>query len=121
MKKRLITITATAVLLAGCSANGGLDLNSGMNMGHSLVKTAVDNQCRSELNNRNEWRLIALAMTAEKQREWEDKICGCASEEALNQMSAADMVAVANPNTRTQTVANVTAKTVTACFQRLYR
>ena len=120
MKKLLITTTA-AVLLAGCAANGGLDLNSGMNMGHSLVKAAVDNQCRTELNNRNEWRLIALAITAEKQREWEGKICGCASEEALNNMSAADMVAVANPNTRTQTVANVTTKTVTACFQRLYR
>ena len=28
---------------------------------------------RSELNKRNEWRLIALTMSAEKQREWEDK------------------------------------------------
>ena len=93
---------------------GGLGVNS-------MVKMAVDNQCRTELGNRNEWRVVALAMTAEKQREWEDKICGCASEEAMQQLSANDMMQMVNTSTRTQAVANVTARTVTACVKRLYR
>ncbi|UOP01954.1 hypothetical protein LVJ84_01395 [Kingella potus] len=91
-------------------------------MGGTLVKSVINNQCVSELQKRNEWRVIALAMSADKQAEWENKICGCASEEAPNQLSANDLMSLAaNRDAVSQTVANVTAKTVTACFKRLYR
>ena len=117
MKK--LWLLAIAACLGGCAtdSNGALGVNS---IGGSLVKAAVDNQCRTELNKRSEWRMISLAMTAEKQSEWEGKICGCASEEAPNQMTAGDLMQIANPETRTQTVAQVTAKTVSACVKRLY-
>ena len=128
--KRILATLSLSVLLSAC-AGGGMDGmfggsgNSSGNAGglgvNSIVKMAVDNQCRTELGNRNEWRVVALAMTAEKQREWEDKICGCASEEAVQQLSANDMMQMVNTSTRTQAVANVTARTVTACVQRLYR
>lgn len=108
-----------ALLLAACTADG--NMNSGLGVGNSLITAAVDNQCRTELNKRNEWRMIALAMTAEKQQEWEDKICGCASEEAMQQLSANDMMQMVNTSTRNQAVANVTARTVSACVKRLYR
>lgn len=114
-------VLASVLLLGACAADGSFNGSSGLGVGSSLVKAAVDNQCRVELNKRNEWRVIALAMTAEKQQEWEDKICGCASEEAPNQMTANEMVQIVNPATRTQAVASVTAKTVTACVKRLYR
>ncbi|MDO4907012.1 hypothetical protein [Neisseria sp.] len=116
--KKIIALPVV-LLLAACTADG--NMNSGFGVGNSLITAAVDNQCRTELNKRNEWRMIALAMTAEKQQEWEDKICGCASEEAPNQMTANEMVQIVNPATRTQAVASVTAKTVTACMKRLYR
>ncbi|WP_372338537.1 hypothetical protein [Neisseria dentiae] len=118
MMKKIIALPF-ALLLAACTAGG--NMNSGLGVGNSLITAAVDSQCRAELNKRNEWRMIALAMTAEKQQEWEDKICGCASEEAPNQMTANEMVQIVNPATRTQAVASVTAKTVTACMKRLYR
>ena len=128
--KRILATLSLSVLLSAC-AGGGMDGmfggsgNSSGNAGglgvNSMVKMAVDNQCRTELANRNEWRVIALAMTADKQREWEDKICGCASEEAMQQLSANDMMQMVNTSTRTQAIANVTARTVTACVQRLYR
>ncbi len=128
--KRILATLSLSVLLSAC-AGGGMDGmfggsgNSSGNAGglgvNSMVKMAVDNQCRTELGNRNEWRVVALAMTAEKQREWEDKICGCASEEAVQQLSANDMMQMVNTSTRTQAIANVTARTVTACVQRLYR
>ncbi len=128
--KRILATLSLSVLLSAC-AGGGMDGmfggsgNSSGNAGglgvNSMVKMAVDNQCRTELGNRNEWRVVALAMTAEKQREWEDKICGCASEEAMQQLSANDMMQMVNTSTRTQAVANVTARTVTACVKRLYR
>lgn len=128
--KRILATLSLSVLLSAC-AGGGMDGmfggsgNSSGNAGglgvNSMVKMAVDNQCRTELGNRNEWRVVALAMTADKQREWEDKICGCASEEAVQQLSANDMMQMVNTSTRTQAIANVTARTVTACVQRLYR
>ena len=121
MKTVFVAATAAILALGGCAANGGVDANQGMNMGSGLVKTMVDNQCRTELNNRNEWRVVALAMTAQKQREWEDKICGCASEEAPQHLNVNDMAAMLDPNQRTQVVANVTAKTVTACVNRLMK
>ena len=128
--KRILATLSLSVLLGACAGGSGMDGIFGGNSGgsnagglgvNSMVKMAVDNQCRTELGNRNEWRVVALAMTAEKQREWEDKICGCASEEAVQQLSANDMMQMVNTSTRTQAIANVTARTVTACVQRLYR
>ena len=118
MKK--ILFAATAALVLGACGTDGSALNSGLGMGNSMVKMAVDNQCRTELNNRNEWRLAMLTQSAAQQQAWEDKICGCVSEEAPNQMSAAELVQVVSPSTRTQALANVTTKTVTACVKRLY-
>ena len=46
-----------------------------------------------------------------------NKICGCASEEAPNQLTATEMMQVLSPATREQAIASVTAKTVTACFK----
>ena len=123
MKKTLST-TMLAVLLGGCAAGGsntfgGLD--GGTGMGGSIVKMAVESQCRAELNKRSEWRLTALAMSAEKQAEWENKICGCATEEAPNQLTGNDVIQMLNQSTRNQAITAVTTKTVSACFKRLYR
>lgn len=120
--KKISAALLASLILSACAVDGGSSaLNTGTGIGSSLVKMAVDNQCRTELNKRNEWRMIALAMSAEKQAEWENRICGCASEEAPNQLTANELVQVLNANTRTQAVASVTAKTVNACFQRIYK
>lgn len=123
MKKTLST-AMLAVLLGGCAAGDGNTfggLNGGTGMGGSIVKMAVESQCRAELNKRSEWRLTALAMSAEKQAEWENKICGCATEEAPNQLTGNDVMQMLNQSTRNQAITAVTAKTVSACFKRLYR
>lgn len=122
MKKTLST-TMLAVLLGGCAGGGNTlgGLDGGTGMGGSIVKMAVESQCRAELNKRSEWRLTALAMSAEKQAEWENKICGCATEEAPNQLTGNDMMQMLNQSTRNQAITAVTVKTVSACFKRLYR
>lgn len=122
--KKMTALTLAAFILGGCAADGGLGLAGGSAGGFGaggIVRMAVENQCRSELAKRNEWRLIALAMSAEKQAQWESRICGCAAEEAPNQLTAADLSRVLTENGRTRVIAEVTAKTVTACVKRLYR
>jgi len=99
-------------------SGGGQDVAG---IGSSVLKTVIDGQCRTELNNRNEWRMIALSMSAERQRQWEDRICSCVSEDALNQVSVADLTSMLDTNSRNQAVAKITARTVTSCVKRIYR
>ncbi|HEZ3843203.1 TPA: hypothetical protein WIB82_001956, partial [Neisseria meningitidis] len=70
---KTLSILPVAILLGGCAAGGGNtfgSLDGGTGMGGSIVKMAVGSQCRAELDKRSEWRLTALAMSAEKQAEW---------------------------------------------------
>lgn len=119
-----LSILPMAILLGGCAVGGGNTfggLDGGTGMGGSIVKMAVESQCRAELNKRSEWRLTALAMSAEKQAEWENKICACVAQEAPNQLTGNDVMQMLNQSTRNQAITTVTAKTVSACFKRLYR
>ena len=125
--KNVVAITSVAALLGGCAYDsnsvfggfgGGQDVAG---IGNSVLKTVIDGQCRTELNNRNEWRMIALSMSAERQRQWEDRICSCVSEDALNQVSVADLTSMLDTNSRNQAVAKITARTVTSCVKRIYR
>lgn len=122
--KKILAVAAlfSAILTGACTADGSLlGGNAGTGgVSNALLGTWIDNQCRVELNNRNEWRVVALAMTAQKQREWEDKICGCVTQEAPNQLTAGELLQLGSQTGRTQVIANVTAKTVTACTQRLF-
>ncbi len=120
--KPYLTAILTASLLAGCAGGtyGVADGGQTGSISNNLIKMYVDNQCRTELQSRNEWRLVSLAMSQEQQTEWENRICGCASEEAPKQITAADMPQLLTEQGRTRVLADVTVKTVTACVQRLY-
>ncbi|MBP6553771.1 MAG: hypothetical protein KA221_10625 [Vitreoscilla sp.] len=136
--KSLIIGAVTALTLAACAGGtGGSDLGgllgggtSSSNstggaataIGKSLIQNYAHNQCSVELNKRQEWRLVALAVTAEKQQQWEDQICGCVSEEAPNSVTVTDLVqAATNQSARTGIVANAVTKTVTSCLNRFVK
>ena len=122
--KKTAFVLAAALMLGGCGGMGdlgGLGLGGGntSNIGANLFSMYVQNQCKTELQSRSEWRLAALAMSQSQQEAWENKICGCVSEEAPSQMSGEEMIQVINPATRSQAVTNVAVKTVSACFNRI--
>ena len=136
--KSLIIGAVTALTLAACAGGtGGSDLGgllgggtSSSNstggaataIGKSLIQNYAHNQCSVDLNKRQEWRLVALAVTAEKQQQWEDQICGCVSEEAPNSVTVTDLVqAATNQSARTGIVANAVTKTVTSCLNRFVK
>ncbi len=128
MKKIALTLI-TATLLTACADSGtsvggllggGNASNSAASIGKSAVQMYVQNKCVTELQSRNEWRTLALAMSQAKQTEWENKICGCASEEAPNQITAAQLPELLTESGRVKVAADVTTKTVTACFKRLF-
>ena len=128
MKKIALTLI-TAALLTACADSGtsvggllgGGNASSGAaSIGKSAVQMYVQNKCVTELQSRNEWRTLALAMSQAKQTEWENKICGCVSEEAPNQITAAQLPELLTESGRVKVAAEVTTKTVTACFKRLF-
>ena len=128
MKKIALTLI-TATLLTACADSGtsvggllgGGNASSGAaSISKSAVQMYVQNKCVTELQSRNEWRTLALAMSQAKQTEWENKICGCASEEAPNQITAAQLPELLTESGRVKVAADVTTKTVTACFKRLF-
>lgn len=128
MKKIALTLI-TATLLTACADSGtsvggllgGGNASSGAaSIGKSAVQMYVQNKCVTELQSRNEWRTLALAMSQAKQTEWENKICGCASKEAPNQITAAQLPELLTESGRVKVAADVTTKTVTACFKRLF-
>ena len=134
--KSLIISAVTALTLAACAGgNGGGDLGgllgggtsngtggAATSIGKSLIQNYAHNQCSVELNKRQEWRLVALAVTAEKQQQWEDQICGCVSEEAPNSVTVTDLVqAATNESARASIVGNAVTKTVTSCLSRFVK
>ena len=127
--KKIALPLITATLLTACADSGtsvggllgGGNASSGAaSIGKSAVQMYVQNKCVTELQSRNEWRTLALAMSQAKQTEWENKICGCVSEEAPNQITAAQLPELLTESGRVKVAAEVTTKTVTACFKRLF-
>ena len=136
--KSLIISAVTALTLAACAGGtGGSDLGgllgggtsssnstggAATSIGKSLIQNYAHNQCSVELNKRQEWRLVALAVSAEKQQQWEDQICGCVSEEAPNSVTVTDLVqAATNESARASIVGNAVTKTVTSCLNRFVK
>lgn len=120
--KALITTTLTLVTLAvsGCASTG----NQGNNdmaaaVGKVALQTAVDAKCRTEIKKQRQWQLIGRTMTSEQRAGWEAKICGCASQEAVNTTSITDMALIINPSTRDAAAANIAQRTVRTCIKRL--
>lgn len=113
MKKIVLSLAAT-LFLASCESG------TATGVGRELAKTWINNQCHTELDNRNEWKLITMLMNKQTKVEWENKICGCASEEASNNLSNAELAEMITTEGRVRVLANVTGKTVTACVKRLY-
>ncbi|AUZ04711.1 MULTISPECIES: hypothetical protein [Vitreoscilla] len=130
--KHIITATVLALTLAACAGgttglgygNTGStgNTNAASGLGKTLVQSYARNQCSVELNKRQEWRLMALAVSADKQAQWEEQICGCVSEEAPNSVTVYDLTqAAVNPQARTEIVANAVTKTVSSCLNRLVK
>lgn len=128
MKKTLMTITAlTTLFLNGCVTDpsgtaGNTALGTVTAIGSDIFKAAVDNQCRVALNNNTAFRTIALAMTAAQQSDLENSICGCVSEQALQNVSVVDLAqAATNPSFRNQLVVTVVGRSLNTCYSQFVR
>ena len=82
-------VVGSALALGGCASTTGtgvMDANSTIgtanNVGMAIFKAAVNQQCQTQLQNNQYWRLGSVLMTSDKQAEVASNVCGCVSEKA---------------------------------------
>ena len=108
--------------LAGCAttdvnSNAGTAIGTANEIGMNVFKAAIDNQCRSQIEKQNAWRIASVAMTDAQEEEVKGRVCGCVSEQAPQQVTIVELGnAAIDASYRTQLVARVVAKSLQSCY-----
>lgn len=128
MKKSLILMMLASCSLAACTTGNitSADIANGMNTATNaslgVFKYAVDQKCRSEIQNHQAWKLASIAMTTEQQSTTLTKVCGCVSEKAPQSVTMVELgQAAVDSNARTQIVANAVTKTLNSCYNDVFK
>lgn len=124
MKKRFAsTILLATLALAGCATTDGTNNSAGNaigtanDIGMNVFKSAIDNQCRSQIEKQSAWRIASVAMTDTQQEAVKSNVCGCVSEQAPQQVTLVELGnAAIDSQYRTQLVAKVVAKSLQSCY-----
>lgn len=125
MKKLFVsTIMLTTLVLAGCTTPGtgvntttGTAIGTANEIGMNVFKAAINNKCRSELEQKNAWRVASAVMTAEQEATAKNKICGCVSEQAPQQVTIVELGnAAIDAEYRGKLVTRVVAKSLQTCY-----
>lgn len=123
MKKMLVSaVMFSTLVLSGCAATGsnttaGNAVGTANDIGMNVLKAAIDNQCRSQIEKQNAWRIASVAMTEQQEEAVKGNVCGCVSEQAPQHVSIVDLGnAAIDAEYRTQLVARVVAKSLQSCY-----
>lgn len=128
MSRQYLALLLGPLLLTGCIApqttttlppTTPVATAPATNTSNGLLQSLLDNECRAQLNKRQEWQAVAIAMGKPTQQRWEQKVCGCVSDEAARNLSSGEMLAAINPSTRSQVLSKLAAQSVGACLQKI--
>ena len=116
-------VVGSAIALGGCASttgNGVMDANSTIgtanNVGMAIFKAAVNQQCQTQLQTNQYWRLGSVLMTSDKQAEVASNVCGCVSEKAPQSVTIVDLTTAAvDPTARNVIVARAVSNTLQQC------
>lgn len=116
-------VIGSALILDGCASTTGtgvMDANSTIgtanNVGMAIFKAAVNQQCQTQLQNNQYWRLGSVLMTSEKQAEVASNVCSCVSEKAPQSVTIVDLTTAAvDPTARNVIVARAVSNTLQQC------
>ena len=116
-------VIGSAIALGGCASTTGtgvMDANrtigTANNVGMAIFKAAVNQQCQTQLQNNQYWRLGSVLMTSDKQAEVASNVCGCVSEKAPQSVTIVDLTTAAvDPTARNVIVARAVSNTLQQC------
>ncbi len=87
-----------------------------------MLKPLIAHQCTIELKASNLWKASTFLMTAENKKQFEDEVCGCVSDNALNEVSAAELAhAVLNDGAKNQLIRKAAVNSVKGCIVKSKR
>lgn len=132
MKKLFTSATMLATLaLAGCASTGAnTSANNGVNnpigaaseIGMNIFKSAIDNQCRAQIESQNAWRIASSAMTESQEEAIKSRVCGCVSEQAPQQVTLTELGnAAIDTEYRAKLVTRVVSKSLQSCYANFMR
>ena len=116
-------VIGSAIALGGCASttgNGVMDANNTIgtanSVGMAIFKAAVNQQCQTQLQNNQYWRLGSVLMTSDKQAEVASNVCSCVSEKAPQSVTIVDLTTAAvDPTARNVIVARAVSNTLQQC------
>lgn len=116
-------VIGSAIALGGCASTTGtgvMDANNTIgtanNVGMAIFKAAVNQQCQTQLQNNQYWRLGSVLMTSDKQAEVASNVCSCVSEKAPQSVTIVDLTTAAvDPTARNVIVARAVSNTLQQC------
>ena len=83
-----------------------------------MFKPVIEQACKNELNHSELWQSTALLMSSERQMIVQKQICGCIGENALNNVSAKDLVvASVNEAAKDRLIQHALLNSVKGCIQ----
>ena len=90
--------------------------NQSQNIAMQIFTQAVDNKCRSELNEQSIYQTVSIFMTKEQKQSFENKVCGCVSKKAPENITWKELGQIAvDSQARPVIVASVVGKTLKSC------
>ena len=126
MKKLLLSTTRRATrAIAGCATNGanmgnGTAMGTASDIGMSVLKGAIDNQCRIEIQKQPAWRVASVVMSSDQKEAVQSKVCSCVSEQAPQQVTLVELGnAAIDTQYRAKLVTRVVAKTLQSCYSSI--
>ncbi len=125
---KLIALFSPILLLSGCASTGGMAIDpttaigTASNVGTAIFKTAVDQKCRSELTRNQYYKLASVAMTDTQKTSLQDNICGCVSQNAMQNVNIVDLATAAtNSTARAQLVTKAVTSTLQTCVGQVLK
>lgn len=116
MQKLATMALMTSLFLAGCASVDDQSQPS-QNIAMQMFAQAVDNKCRSEINEQPLYQAASLLMTQQQKQNFENKVCGCVSKKAPENITYKELGQVLiDSEARPVIVASVVAKSLKACI-----
>lgn len=123
LKPTLLATAALTMALSGCTTTSGASttttdaVSTASSLGMSVLQTAVDSKCHSELDDNQIWSVAKLALSETQQQNIEDNVCSCVSENAAEDVTMTQLAQAAiDSSYRTQVVAQVVSNSLQSCY-----
>ena len=83
-----------------------------------ILKPLIEQQCGSELKSNKIWQASSFFWSKSQQDHAQNKICGCVSENALNDVSNKDLLmAMINESAKKKLIQNAVMNSIKGCAQ----